>query len=387
MLLQGPVGPFFDRLSQWLKTRGVQVQRVVFHAGDIADTHEVEPLAYRDAPSAWRRTIDELITTSAADVIVLFGQAREHHAVALEVARQRGVAAVVMEEGYVRPGYATMELDGVNGFSTTLQRYRWHPSSDGHYRTEAAPRSEHPFRDMALKACRHYWHLHWGGALHPSYRHHRQVSVWHHSHFWVKSWLRKLIHLAPDQRHTERLRSQRYFFVPLQHDGDSQITHHSRFDGTTQFVEEVMRSFARHAAPRDQLVIRQHPHARGSHLHEPLIRQLTTDLKLQSRVHFLIEGHTPTLVTHAAGVVVINSTVGLQTIMRAKPLMVLGDALYRRPELCFQGSLDDFWTGYMQPDPVVCAAFVQELIALTQVPCNLYGPPDEPLGWHIDHPA
>lgn len=383
LLLQGPVGPFFDRLAVWLQEGGTAVQRVAFHPGDVADCQALRPLTFRHPPALWRSYLDGLITADRIDTIVLFGQSRRHHAAAIELARLRGVVTVVMEEGYVRPGYATLELGGVNGLSTTLDRYHRAAAQQGLPSQTPAP-TRHPFGDMALQASRHYWHLYWQPPLHPGYLHHRSTSIWEHGAHWAGSWLRKLARHVPDRCHTDALREQRYFLVPLQHDGDAQITHHSHYDRTTQFVEEVMRSFARHAGPADQLVIRQHPHARGSHLHEPLIRQLTRSLRLGKRVHFLIEGHTPTLLTHATGVVVINSTVGLQAIMRAKPLMVMGQTLYRRPELCFQGSLDDFWSGFTQPHPAVCKAFVRELIALTQVPCNLYGPRDEPLLWSID---
>ena len=34
LLLQGPVGPFFDRLTRWLESNGTSVHRVIFQAGD-----------------------------------------------------------------------------------------------------------------------------------------------------------------------------------------------------------------------------------------------------------------------------------------------------------------------------------------------------------------
>ena len=111
LLLQGPVGPFFDRLAQWLLGRGAQVHRVVFQAGDRLDCQALEPLVFRGTLEDWPGFLGRLIASYGIDCVALFGQSRPHHAAALEVARQAGVSAVVLEEGYVRPGFATVELD------------------------------------------------------------------------------------------------------------------------------------------------------------------------------------------------------------------------------------------------------------------------------------
>lgn len=61
--------------------------------------------------------------------VLLFGQSRHYHRVAKDVANTLGVSLVVLVEGYFRPGFITMELDGVNGYSRTLKRYVWQPGS------------------------------------------------------------------------------------------------------------------------------------------------------------------------------------------------------------------------------------------------------------------
>jgi capsular polysaccharide export protein len=80
---------------------------------------------------------------------------------------------------------------------------------------------------------------------------------------------------------------------------------------------------------------------------------------------------------------VINSTVGLQALMRHKPLMVMGDALYDRPGLSHQGLLHDFWADCPAPETEQVDTFLHALIALTQAPCNVYGRADEPLLWTV----
>ncbi len=47
--------------------------------------------------------------------------------------------------------------------------------------------------------------------------------------------------------------------------------------------------------------------------------------------------------SHARGVVVINSTVGFSALQHGKPVKVMGDALYDLAGMTFQDSLQSFW--------------------------------------------
>lgn len=388
LMLQGPVGPFFDRLAGWLALQGVEVHRVVFQPGDRRDCQALDPIEYTGSRADWPDQLDRLIATLRIDTLVLFGQVRPLHVSAMARARELGLSVVVLEEGYVRPGYVTMELGGVNAMSTTLQRYQWVPVSPGpQVSTQRAPHVPHEFWQMAWFACRHYWALNRNRPIAPDYRHHRQTDLLHHSLHWFKSWAQKHVKSLPDHLRIKALQGSPYYFIPLQQDGDSQITHHSRFESVIDFLGEVMASFARHAPADSHLVIRQHPHARGERGQAQFLRELSRQLGVQGRVSYLIEGHTPTLVSCARGVVVINSTVGLQALMHNKPLAVLGDAMYRQPGLCFAGSLDEFWSAAPAPLPEHTRHFLEQLIALTQVPCNVYGKADEPLHWRVQPQA
>lgn len=386
LLLQGPVGPFFDRLAAWLVRYGKTVHRVAFQPGDVADSKVVAPIPYTGTPMGWPTALTDMIRGLAIDAVVLFGQARRHHAAARDVCTGLGVPVIVMEEGYIRPGYATMELDGVNASSTTLDRYEFAPGSFSAGTTVATRRpdsTEGQFWRMAGHACRHYWHQYWGAPLSEHYDHHRRTSIWFHTAYWLRSWARKHVHRSGDLAAMRALAGRPYYFVPLQHEGDSQITHHSQYPYVNLFIEEVVASFASQAPSDALLVLKTHPHARGGPHYDRHARALGELHGIGGRVMHLVEGHTPTLVGNARGVVLINSTVGLQAIARCKPLAVLGEAVYKRPGLHHERSLDTFWTEAKAPDPSHVQAFLQQLIGLTQVPCNLYGAAGEPLGWTL----
>ena len=383
LMLQGPVGPFFDRVAQWLVERGTEVKRVVFQGGDEHDCRFLDPFRFTDPAAMWPQRLDELLDGWRPDCLVLFGQSRLYHKVALDRARANDIPTVVMEEGYFRPGFVTAELDGVNGYSTTLDRFTWTPPQDGAGIKPDLSRSH--FHKMAWHASQHYIAMKRARTTYPHYEHHRIDDPNFYARYWVRSWLRKGMRRASD-RHFQRWlfdSEQPYYFVPLQLDGDSQITQHSLFPTNIDFVIKVVRSFAEHAPLESILVFRQHPHARGGASHEPLIRELAAALNVSARVHHMVEGDTPDLAQNSLGVVLINSTVGLQALERGAPLMVMGDAPYKRPDLTFVGDLDDFWDLRARPAQSVADEFLAQVKNLTQLSASAYALRGELLCWTL----
>jgi capsule polysaccharide modification protein KpsS len=383
LLLQGPVGPFFDRLTDWLGERGTRVTRVVFQGGDRHDAGRRDAMPYTGTPGQWPQFLRALLRQQRPDCIVLFGQSRSYHRAALQIGVELGIPVVVLEEGYFRPGYVTMELGGVNSHSSTMQRHRWMPSPGTSAAGLAPQACRWHFAQTAWHAARHYAALWLQAASFPGYQHHRDDDPWQYAAYWLRSWVNKLLRLPGDTLRGWRLArgAVRYFFVPLQHDDDSQITHHSGYARNAEFVLEVMHSFAAHADPAAQLVFKQHPQSRGGSGHGVLIRRVAAELAIGGRVLFLVEGDTRELCRHAQGVVVINSTVGLQALEQGTPLMVMGEAVYKRPHLAHAAPLHTFWRNPPRPDATTVADFLLQLKNLTQMPVSIYAARGEPLAW------
>jgi len=177
LLLQGPVGPFFDRLTNWLKCHGVPtVNRVAFSGGDEWDCNASMPMRFRGALVEWPMFLQYMFTTFKVDCIVLFGQARPHHAKAMVLASLLGIKVVVVEEGYFRPRYLSMELGGVNGYSSTLERYRWPTAQPAPQHVPQVNAWAQSVR-MGWYAAVHYALMSWRHARFPFYLHHKNASV------------------------------------------------------------------------------------------------------------------------------------------------------------------------------------------------------------------
>lgn len=372
LLLQGPIGPFFRNLGEDIKRAGATVHKINFNGGDWL-FYPKSAISFRQSLDEWPGFLEEVMVKNQIDLILLFGDCRPIHAAAVAVAAQRGVEVGVFEEGYVRPNYITLERYGVNAHSTLAR--------DPAYYLQAAPVELPQNRSVGQP----FFHAMAWAMLYnltstvmmpvfSDYIHHRDIGLTG-SVSWLRSFWRKWLYALQEHGIQDRLTgewAQRYFLVPLQLGNDAQIHSHSRFNNLQEFIEEVMRSFASCAPSDTLLVIKQHPLARGGPRQAPFIEGIARELGISDRVLYIHDQHLPSLLDHARGVVVINSTVGLSAIHHGVPLKNLGEAVYDMPDLTYQGELADFWQYPQRPSQNLYQAFVRVLIHETQINGNFY---------------
>src|SRR4051812_40650495 len=117
LLLQGPVGPLFRGLARELRQRGDRVWHLTFNGGDEFFADRAARVRYTRGADEWPFYLASIIRSQRIDRVFLFGDCRPLHRVALLVCAQLGVPVYVVEEGYLRPFYLTIEPGGVNGNS------------------------------------------------------------------------------------------------------------------------------------------------------------------------------------------------------------------------------------------------------------------------------
>lgn len=346
VLLQGPVGPFFSRMSRDLAEIGADVHRIAFNGGDylFALTGAGAVTRYQGTPEEWSTFLSAFLRENRIDLILLFGDCRRYHQVAHALANEMQIEVGVFEEGYLRPDHVTLERHGVNGHSRL-------PRSPFFYRNLPTIEldGQRPVGDTfwyaALWVCLYYLAssvLRWQFR---HYRHHRPLIL-RECLPWVRSGVRKVWYRFRERRVESMLTGRRpgkFFLVPLQVHTDAQVQIHSGFSDMPGFMRFVTKSFVRHA-PRDaHLVFKHHPMDRGYTDYSALVAELRTQHGLQDRLHYIHDQHLPTLLKAATGVVVINSTVGISALHHGAPVKSLGDAVYNFPGLTYQKSLDRFW--------------------------------------------
>jgi Capsule polysaccharide export protein len=167
----------------------------------------------------------------------------------------------------------------------------------------------------------------------------------------------------------------------MQIDSDAQMVFHSRYKNVAEFIDDVLQSFASHAPAAAQLIIKQHPLARGHFGERQRILRKAEELGFADRVIFVHFCRIYELLDSVAGVVTVNSTVGVQAIAHGAPLKIMGEAIYDHPDVADPQPLDSFWTNPQKPDPELAKAFHKRLKLLTQVPAALYDSVSVPLHW------
>lgn len=361
VLLQGPVGSFFRRAQDHLNANGFDVWRVRFNAGDRLYSRGEKTLDFIGNVDSWRLWFSEIIRENGFDAVVLFGSERLLHRVAIECADQMGIPVVCLEEGYIRPGYVTMELGGNNWRSPIAGQL---PPDEFNASRREGPKpvaSSGSFSAMAWAALQYFTIR--AVISTPGERklfHKQKRTLLSEGFYWVKNYYRKFAHVGRNYHISERLlehHDKRFYIVPLQVHDDTQLGRAANAWNNQKLILKTIVSFARNAPDDHQLVFKIHPMERGHTRDLHFIRQVSALNDVKDRVHVLDGGSLSLLTRHSAGMITINSTSGLSAIHHGVPLAVLGQALYRHPDLAFcieRGiDLDRFWSeAFVAPEKV-----------------------------------
>ena len=375
LFLQGPASPFFARLGRALLHSGHEVARINFCGGDRLfwpSGKAGETIDFGGSITEWPGYLRAEMLRRAVTDVVLFGDCRPLHVEAAVVARELGAPVWVFEEGYLRPDWITLEVGGTNARSSLPRDPKKILVAAEVLRTPpvARPVSKHGARLMALRQIAYEAASLVQTRRFPQYRTHRPYPM--KAEAW--GWLQRLTSLRARRTASrdvvDRVRSgliEQYFLFPLQLDADYQLRTHSPYGSTLEVMREVLASFACHAPRHTKLLVKLHPlhNCIPDMWHE--VAAAAEAQGIRDRVIIVDGGHLPTLLVKSAGVVTVNSTVGLSALGHKRPVKVLGQAVYDVPGLTFEGTLDDFWQGAPAPAPALLSAFRRLLVHQTQV--------------------
>lgn len=117
LFVGAPFGPFFRTLAQEIERRGGSVWRVVAQGGEVLDTPGRCRIFYRRGSGDWPSFVRKILIGRGIDAVITFNDTLPRNRAALLVAERLGRHSFVLENGYLRPHWVTLERDGVNGFS------------------------------------------------------------------------------------------------------------------------------------------------------------------------------------------------------------------------------------------------------------------------------
>ena len=376
LLLQGPLGPFFQHFSRFLARQGIRVHKLNFNGGDESWSCSGSNISYRSSLVDWPAFLEKTIKRLQIDTVFCYNDCRLYHQYARQYCQEQNIRFYVFEEGYLRPDYITLEPNGVNAHSPWYGRLEVLLSEE-----LPVEKNDHfvinpTFNRRIGYAIRYYIFMQLYYRRFTYYQHHRSRTCLSEGLAWLKGFSTKYIYKGRDQHLKKRLidkHSGHIFLAPLQVTDDFQVRVHSCFDDISHFIRHSLESFASHANENDVLVFKHHPMDRGYTSYKQLIKHECERLNIEKRIFYGYELSLPELYPHCKGVVTVNSTVGMSALLHSVPTITLGKAIYDIPGLTSQNSLDQFW---QQPYPVNIKLFKQLrgfMLKHTQINGSFYG--------------
>lgn len=347
VLLQGPVGDFFHDLRNAIEARGYKTQHIAF---DKADEF-AGSIRFRGGLNSWILFFEQFILHEKPRILIVFGDSRPHHAKAIEIAQYYGIKIIALEEGYVRPGFVTVEANGnnINSPLATFNLTDLHP--------QKIPKNIHILDSQISKykfAIRKY--------IINSFMTKQEVNISlihrprclvNEVYYWIKNGILWLIYSQINKLNAIKIRNKPYYIVALQVHDDAQIITHGQGWTAERLIHATLLSFANHADKNQRLAFKIHPLDRGHLPYAQIIKTKAAELNLLSRIDIFHTGHLGHLVQYSRGFITINSTGGLVALNHLKPILTLGKCFYNRAGLTFEGSLDEFWSQALPPDKIL----------------------------------
>jgi capsular polysaccharide export protein len=380
LFVGAPFGAFIHYIAPALEAKGASVWRTVSDGGEYFGTPAKNRLVFVPSDrhletfdAEWDEFLQSSMTRHHISAVITFNDSCRRSKAAHRVAAKLGIPRFVLEEGYLRPCWITFDHEGVNGNSLL-------PKDPDFYLSQQPADVPHEtfkqsFRFLVRDIVMHYAACVAMAPVLPYDPRYYGDSIWTQARGYVREYVwRKFHDETPILRSLQNLHraGRRVFVALMQKPGDAQLRHHSKYQANNPYLEEVIGSFARHAAKDDVLVVKQHPLDYGIERSEALFDRLVAEHGLTGRACYVRKLTIESVLEVASGLVTINSTGGIAALQSSVPTISLGKAIYDMPRLTFQDGIDQFWTQATPPDAFVVNAFLGYLKSRTQVNGGYY---------------
>lgn len=435
LIVTAPFGPFGRALAEQLAAEGASVARMLFNAGDAAYWRRSGAVPYTGDVRRWPARLARMVQDQGLTDLIVFGEGGPYNQAVLSQAAKlkasaearasrtgagvepdggagrtgktaahpldaavvgsddpraqaesrraaNGSAGVradhplriwVLENGYFRPDWITVEENGVNA-SSGLPRDRrsYDPPIPEMLPTRQAGRilPHHVINISLYHALQPLGRLVFSRYVYPYTQ-----SPWLQFVGHVRRYFALTFNNPPSAADAQVIRARGPFFLAcLQREGDAQLLRYSHYADNTAFLAEVLSSFARSAPAEARLVIKNHPLDPGLVDLRRMTQVLAVERGIADRVDFIDGGNLAALCRASSGMVVNNSSAALSALGFSTPVKVLGEAFFDIEGLTDQQPIDGFWTRPMPPEDDLFLRFKAHVINRTQVNGNYHEP-------------
>ncbi|WP_320237384.1 hypothetical protein [Cognatiyoonia sp. IB215182] len=326
--------------------------------------------------ATWEVWLYKEMLDNRPDAIVLFGSNRPAHVAARRIAKDFGITLISLEEGYLRSGYITCEVGGNNQHSPFMH---WTP---GNYLSrfmqpieDRLPVSGSAFIKMRFWAALYYLARDIFSDTSDEFLFHRKRE---HLLTLSRKWITHVVVRSAAQvfesaKRRMLSRNPGYILVPLQVSSDSQLQLAARGWNTPRLINSALRALA-DAKCDQKIVFKLHPLGLDRRAIKTLVRAKARELGLDHRrVVVLQTGRMSDLARQSSGMIVINSTSAYSALHHGKPVLVLGDAVYRNEHVATLGNSDADVASFLEARKCKPQSNIESFLADLKSECLLPG--------------
>lgn len=371
LLVTLPFGAFGSALRKALLDIGADgVDRMIFNGGDATSWLHKGRVTFRRSSAEWPDYLRKL-SADYTDIII-FGESGPYNRAVIELSGQISARVWVLENGYFRPDWITLERNGVNATSQLPRNAEGYGEPVPEVPTSYTVGRILPYHVINITLYHVMQVL--GSAFYPRYSNPYTISVgqqcWGHICRYLRMTFRNSRSLDVGQL---RMKGP-YFIVCLQREGDNQLVRYSDFSDNVSFLRKVLTSFAGHADVGARLVVKNHPLDPGITDFEKVIDEMAARYGLKGRVEFWDGGNLAELCRSSQGMVVNNSSAALSALGFGTPVKVLGRAFFDFEGMTDQKSLELFWKSPQLPEASLFKRFRSHVLAKAQINGNFHEP-------------
>jgi len=293
LFLQGPNCAFFTGIAKMLEAHGHRCLRINLCFGDWLFWRRRGAVNYRGSFGKWESFLERFLEREGITDIILNGEKRNYHKVAVSLAKERGIEVTVTDFGYLRPDWITFEKNGMSGDSefprcrheimSLAARVRKVPDEPRFRESAAIKVISESIAALGTSSLR---------VLYPGYHPYQLDNPLLFGIAYLWRQLKNRIFRVRRERFLGSLLEggRRFYLHAMQMEMDFQIRAYSSYPNQQAALWEVISSFARNAPADSWLVMKIHPLDPGLVDWRKQILAFAEKAGVAGRVHFLDGG-------------------------------------------------------------------------------------------------
>ena len=377
LFLMGPIGTFFSRLSNYLEENNVRTYKITFPLYEYGFPKS-RLIKYHKDISFFKNFLKKIIIDKKIKHIFMYGNVLIPHRNALSLVEELKkedlyVNTHIFELGYLRPNFVTLENSGINYSSSFIKGREFYLKQDSYKLFPIAKKHarfrirkiwktisfiNHCFKNYKIVETEH--------KLQP-----KPIYIW----YQIKGFFLKFYFSFTQSNLKKKcLFEKNFFLIVLQVSTDSQLLEGSDIKDNKKFIYNVIKDFAK-ANVDNNLVFKHHPRDRGYINYANTIEKLSKQFGVYKKVFYIHDYFLSKLFqnSNCKGTVLINSTVGYQSLYHSVPLKSLGVAPFNIEGLSDQRNLVSFFKNPLPVDKLLFNKFYKYILENSQINGNFDG--------------